>query len=62
MAPEVIVMFSTGGRASKEWEARAAPVRLRPEIGREIATPTEARQILSLDPVYKDRLLYGGSR
>ena len=60
MAPEVIVMFSTGGRASKE--ARAAPVRLRPEIGREIATPTEARQILSLDPVYKDRLLYGGSR
>jgi 3-keto-5-aminohexanoate cleavage enzyme len=32
VAPEVIVMFSTGGRASKEWEARAAPVRLRPEI------------------------------
>jgi len=32
VAPEVIVMLSTGGRASKDPEARAAPVRLRPEI------------------------------
>jgi 3-keto-5-aminohexanoate cleavage enzyme len=32
VAPEVIIMLSTGGRASKDPEARAAPVRLRPEI------------------------------
>lgn len=32
VAPEVIVMLSTGGRASKDPEARAAPVRLSPEI------------------------------
>ena len=60
------LMLRPGARppspAAEPAEARAAPVRLRPEIGREIATPTEARQILSLDPVYKDRLLYGGSR
>ena len=32
VAPDPIVMLSTGGRASKDPEARAAPVRLRPEI------------------------------
>ena len=32
VAPDVIVMLSTGGRASKDPEARAAPVRLGPEI------------------------------
>ncbi|MFH1134942.1 MAG: 3-keto-5-aminohexanoate cleavage protein [Pseudomonadota bacterium] len=32
-APEVIIQFSTGGRAGKNWEDRAAPVRLRPEMG-----------------------------
>ena len=32
VAPDVIVMLSTGGRASKDPEARAAPVRLAPEI------------------------------
>ena len=32
VAADVIVMLSTGGRASKDPEARAAPVRLAPEI------------------------------
>ncbi|MEJ5358413.1 MAG: 3-keto-5-aminohexanoate cleavage protein [Desulfobacterales bacterium] len=31
-APEVIVQLSTGARAGKDWEARAAPVRLLPEM------------------------------
>ena len=31
-APEVIVQLSTGARAGKDWEDRAAPVRLRPEM------------------------------
>ena len=31
-APEVIIQLSTGGRAGKEWEARANPVRLLPEM------------------------------
>jgi 3-keto-5-aminohexanoate cleavage enzyme len=32
VAPEVILQFSTGARAGKEWEARANPVRLLPEM------------------------------
>lgn len=32
-APEVIIQLSTGARAGKEWEARAQPVRLLPEMG-----------------------------
>jgi len=32
-APDVIVQLSTGGRAGKEWEERANPVRLLPEMG-----------------------------
>lgn len=32
-APEVIVQLSTGARAGKDWEARANPVRLLPEMG-----------------------------
>ncbi|MCK8603980.1 3-keto-5-aminohexanoate cleavage protein [Desulfoferrobacter suflitae] len=32
-------------------------VRMAREIGREIATPAEARAILSLNPAYKDRIL-----
>lgn len=32
-APDVIVQLSTGGRASKDWEERANPVRLLPEMG-----------------------------
>lgn len=32
VAPEVIVQLSTGARAGKEWEDRAAPVRLLPEM------------------------------
>lgn len=32
-------------------------VRIAREIGREIATPEEAREILSLDPGFKDRIL-----
>ena len=31
-APEVIVRLSTGARAGKDWEARANPVRLLPEM------------------------------
>jgi 3-keto-5-aminohexanoate cleavage enzyme len=31
-APEVILQLSTGGRAGKDWEARANPVRLLPEM------------------------------
>ncbi len=31
-APEVIIQLSTGARAGKDWEARAAPVRLLPEM------------------------------
>ncbi|MCP4340721.1 MAG: 3-keto-5-aminohexanoate cleavage protein [Desulfobulbaceae bacterium] len=32
-APEVIVQLSTGARAGKDWEDRAIPVRLLPEMG-----------------------------
>jgi 3-keto-5-aminohexanoate cleavage enzyme len=32
-APEVIVQLSTGARAGKDWEERARPVRLLPEMG-----------------------------
>jgi 3-keto-5-aminohexanoate cleavage enzyme len=32
-APEVIVQLSTGARAGKEWEDRARPIRLLPEMG-----------------------------
>jgi 3-keto-5-aminohexanoate cleavage enzyme len=32
-------------------------VRIAAEVGREIATPEEARSILSLNPAYKDRIL-----
>ena len=32
-------------------------VRIAREVGREIATPDEARSILSLNPNYKDRIL-----
>ncbi|OPX35714.1 MAG: hypothetical protein B1H12_08490, partial [Desulfobacteraceae bacterium 4484_190.2] len=32
-------------------------VRITREVGREIATPDEARSILSLNPAYKDRIL-----
>ncbi len=31
-APEVIVQLSTGARAGRDWEARATPVRLLPEM------------------------------
>lgn len=31
-APEIIIQLSTGARAGKDWEARATPVRLRPEM------------------------------
>jgi 3-keto-5-aminohexanoate cleavage enzyme len=31
-APEVIIQLSTGARAGKDWEARATPVRLLPEM------------------------------
>jgi len=31
-APEVIIQLSTGGRAGRDWEARANPVRLLPEM------------------------------
>jgi len=33
IAPEVIIQLSTGGRAGKDWEARANPIRLLPEMG-----------------------------
>ena len=33
VAPEVIVQLSTGARAGKDWEDRAMPVRLLPEMG-----------------------------
>ena len=32
-APEVIIQLSTGARAGKDWEDRALPVRLLPEMG-----------------------------
>lgn len=32
VAPEVIIQLSTGGRAGKDWEDRATPVRLLPEM------------------------------
>lgn len=32
LAPEVIIQLSTGARAGKDWEARANPVRLLPEM------------------------------
>jgi 3-keto-5-aminohexanoate cleavage enzyme len=32
VAPEVIIQLSTGGRAGKDWEARATAVRLLPEM------------------------------
>ncbi|HCY87549.1 MAG TPA: 3-keto-5-aminohexanoate cleavage protein [Desulfobacteraceae bacterium] len=32
-APEVIIQLSTGARAGKDWEDRAFPVRLLPEMG-----------------------------
>ena len=32
IAPEVIIQLSTGARAGKDWEARANPVRLLPEM------------------------------
>jgi 3-keto-5-aminohexanoate cleavage enzyme len=32
VAPAVIIQLSTGGRAGKDWEARANPVRLLPEM------------------------------
>ncbi len=32
-APDVIIQLSTGARAGKDWEARAKPVRLLPEMG-----------------------------
>ena len=32
VAPEVIIQLSTGGRAGKDWDARATPVRLLPEM------------------------------
>jgi 3-keto-5-aminohexanoate cleavage enzyme len=32
VAPAVIIQLSTGGRAGKDWEARATPVRLLPEM------------------------------
>ena len=31
-APDVIIQFSTGARAGKDWEARSNPVRLLPEM------------------------------
>jgi 3-keto-5-aminohexanoate cleavage enzyme len=33
LAPEVIMQLSTGARAGKDWEERAKPVRLLPEMG-----------------------------
>ena len=33
VAPEVIIQLSTGGRAGRDWEARAKPIRLCPEMG-----------------------------
>jgi 3-keto-5-aminohexanoate cleavage enzyme len=33
IAPDVIIQLSTGGRAGKDWEARANPIRLLPEMG-----------------------------
>ena len=33
VAPDVIIQLSTGGRAGKDWEARANPIRLLPEMG-----------------------------
>lgn len=33
VAPEVIVQLSTGARAGKDWEDRAVPVRMLPEMG-----------------------------
>jgi 3-keto-5-aminohexanoate cleavage enzyme len=32
VAPEVIIQLSTGARAGRDWEARATPVRLLPEM------------------------------
>jgi 3-keto-5-aminohexanoate cleavage enzyme len=32
LAPEVIIQLSTGARAGRDWEARATPVRLLPEM------------------------------
>jgi len=32
IAPEVIIQLSTGARAGKDWDARAMPVRLEPEM------------------------------
>ena len=32
-APDVIIQLSTGARAGRDWEARANPVRLLPEMG-----------------------------
>ena len=33
IAPEVIIQLSTGGRAGKDWDDRANPVKLLPEMG-----------------------------
>jgi 3-keto-5-aminohexanoate cleavage enzyme len=33
IAPNVIIQLSTGARAGKDWEARANPIRLLPEMG-----------------------------
>jgi 3-keto-5-aminohexanoate cleavage enzyme len=33
LAPEVIIQLSTGARAGKQWEDRARPIRLLPEMG-----------------------------
>jgi 3-keto-5-aminohexanoate cleavage enzyme len=33
LAPEVIIQLSTGARAGKQWEDRALPIRLLPEMG-----------------------------
>jgi len=32
-APDVVIQLSTGGRAGRDWEARADPIRLLPEMG-----------------------------
>ena len=32
-APEVIIQLSTGARAGRDWEARAEPIRMLPEMG-----------------------------
>jgi 3-keto-5-aminohexanoate cleavage enzyme len=33
VAPDVIIQLSTGARAGKDWDARANPIRLLPEMG-----------------------------